>query len=301
MAALLLFLLAPTRTPDHVLLDKSLFHAPVVNTTPPTNVDATSTPVVFMHGMGDAAENPGMQSLVQSVTTMYPQKYSVAIPVGDGLASIIAPLDVQVAAFAQAVRRDPRLQGGFDAVGLSQGSLIVRGYVERFNDPPVRTFVSICGPMEGVADCPRNPVYEAVCPVWRIDPWVANISFSSYWKNPADRTDYLKHNTFLPDVNNELSPNPFYRKNMETLSAYVLVMGTSDSMLVPRETALHGFYAWGTSKDIVPMQKSEGYVKNWVGLQSLDKSGKIHTLTFTGDHLRFSSSWWQREILPRFV
>lgn len=151
--------------------DPSL-HAPVVelgagSLAPSPSDDAT--PVVFMHGMGDSGGNPGMQSLARTVSAAYPLKYAVALSVADGVASILEPMDRQVAEFAAAVRADPRLLGGFDAVGLSQGNLVVRAYIERVNSPPVRRFVSVCGPMEGIGTCPSNPLYQLICPAWKLD------------------------------------------------------------------------------------------------------------------------------------
>lgn len=146
-------------------------HAPVIELPHglATSTSDDATPVVFMHGMGDAGLNPGMQSIARTVSTMYPRKYSVALSVADGVASILEPMDRQLVAFTRAIRSDPKLAHGFDAVGLSQGNLVVRAYIERVNDPPVRRFVSICGPMEGVGTCPNNPLYELICPFWKLD------------------------------------------------------------------------------------------------------------------------------------
>lgn len=60
----------------------------------------------------------------------------------------------QVADFAKVVKADSKLAGGFNAVGLSQGGLIVRGYIEAVNNPPVYNFVSICGVQGGEFQCP---------------------------------------------------------------------------------------------------------------------------------------------------
>ncbi|MDR3738002.1 MAG: hypothetical protein P4L40_03190 [Terracidiphilus sp.] len=67
----------------------------------------------------------------------------------------------QVDQFAAAVRADPKLADGFNVVGLSQGGLIVRAYVEQYNDPPVYNLVSICG----VQVCGCVCVCVCVC-VW---------------------------------------------------------------------------------------------------------------------------------------
>lgn len=56
--------------------------------------------------------------------------------------------------FAQVVQADPNLKNGFSAVGLSQGGLVVRGYIEKYNNPPVHSFVSICGVQGGEYNCP---------------------------------------------------------------------------------------------------------------------------------------------------
>ncbi|KAG8457288.1 hypothetical protein KFE25_001025 [Diacronema lutheri] len=261
------------------------------------------TPVVFMHGMGDDGGNPGMQSLAKTVTARYPRKYAVALRVADGMASILEPMDRQLAEFVAAVRADPRLAHGFDAVGLSQGNLIVRAYVERVNDPPVRRLVSVCGPQEGIGTCPNNPVYELICPLWKLDKYGAGIAFSGYWKGVTDRAAYLAHNAFLPDINNERAvKNETYRANMRRLEEYVLIEAEWDTMLVPRETSQHGFWPWGAEYGrLVPLEKSEGYAGDWIGLRSLSEAGRLRKLLFKGDHLRFSSEWWAEHVLPVFA
>lgn len=283
-------------------------HAPVVellreHVPLSATLSEDATPVVLMHGMGDAGANPGMQSLARTISELYPAKHAVALSVADGLASILEPMDQQLAEFTRAVQADPKLRDGFDAVGLSQGSLIVRAYIQRVNSPPVRRFVSVCGPMEGVGTCPANPLYEAICPLWKLDKYGAHIAFSGYWKGVDSHADYLARNVFLPDVNNELpAKNATYRANMLKLEKLVLVKAVHDTMLVPRETAQHGFWPWGKEDgEIVKMEASEGYKGDWIGLQTLDMSGRLLFRSFMGDHLRFSSQWWSQTILPVFA
>lgn len=59
------------------------------------------------------------------------------------------PSPHQVDAFAEVVRADANLSQGFNAIGYSQGNLIIRAYVERYNKPPVKSFISFHGPMMG--------------------------------------------------------------------------------------------------------------------------------------------------------
>lgn len=85
-----------------------------------------------MHGLGDASTNSGMQSLAKSVGVRYPGIYSIAVSVADSLASYTELMDQQLEEFAKLVKSDPKLQNGFNAVGLSQGALLVRTYVQKY-------------------------------------------------------------------------------------------------------------------------------------------------------------------------
>lgn len=79
----------------------------------------------------------------------------------DGFASITTPLSDHVDKLARLVRADPKLAHGFHAVGLSQGRLVLRDFVEVYNLPPERRFVSVCTPHEGIGICPE--AYQMVC------------------------------------------------------------------------------------------------------------------------------------------
>ena len=133
----------------------SKYQAPVVPMPPPVENPRNSyRPVVLMHGLMDSGSNPGMQSLAASVKARYPGIFAVAVDVADFLESLFTPMQQQVDSFAKAVKAIPELKNGFNVVGLSQGGLIIRAYVEQYNDPPVHNLVSICGVQNGVFDCP---------------------------------------------------------------------------------------------------------------------------------------------------
>ena len=53
-------------------------------------------------------------------------------------------MNTQVELFAKAVRSDANIgNASFTAIGHSQGGLIVRGYLERYNSPQVHTLISL--------------------------------------------------------------------------------------------------------------------------------------------------------------
>ena len=88
---------------------------------------------------------------------------------------------------------------GFHAVGLSQGGLVLRGYVETRNDPPVRRLISVCSPHAGIGSCPTNSLYKLVCPLWKLAPYTARLAFADYWKDASG-------NLQAPPLERENSP-----------------------------------------------------------------------------------------------
>jgi hypothetical protein len=115
-------------------------------------------PSVLSHGMGDSCYNAGMQSITNRVESLTDQ-YATCIPTGDNLhedtlngyfKSMLDNVDI----FAERVRSDPKLADGFHAIGFSQGNNIIRGYIAKYNDPPVKTFISVNGVNGGISAVP---------------------------------------------------------------------------------------------------------------------------------------------------
>jgi len=200
------------------------------------------------------------------------------------------PMNTQVQHFAATVQSDPKLKGGFNLIGYSQGGLITRAYVERYNDPPVYNLISWAGPQDGVFGVPE---VNSICPD-NLCPWFnwlfdllmnkkspsADIqnqfSFASYWKNPYDISGYLADSVFLADINNEKTvKNATYKKNIVSLNTYLLTYSLLDDIVIPRTSPWFEFYADNQDVKLVPMNQSQQYTGDWIGLQTLSKAGKI--------------------------
>lgn len=83
-------------------------------------------------------------------------------------------MNKQVEEFAKTVKSDPALKDGFNLIGTlefvqslivfagySQGGLITRAYIERYNDPPVYNYISWVGPHQGIYG---DPLINNWCP-----------------------------------------------------------------------------------------------------------------------------------------
>merc|ERR1711963_795566 len=86
--------------------------------------------------------------------------YAKCIPTGGNIISdtingFLMNMDKSVDVFAEKIRADPNLKGGFNAIGFSQGNSLIRGYIHKYNDPPVNAFISVHGTVMGVAAFPN--------------------------------------------------------------------------------------------------------------------------------------------------
>jgi palmitoyl-protein thioesterase len=126
-----------------------------------------------------------------------------------------------------------------------------------------------------------------------------HITQSNYWHDSLDENLYLSKCKFLPDINNAKSTkNSAYKQRLLTLRNFVMVMFLNDQMVQPRESSLFQFYYPGQDKLVQPLIQSPLYVNDWLGLRTLDTSGRLHLLTTPGDHLHFTDSWFVNTIVP---
>ena len=283
-------------------------------------------PIVLMHGLLDSSENAGFASVCESARR-FTGAHVVCAPVANGWSSITSQLSTQarprplltlwlaalalpptappsqVEQFAALVAADEKLKGGFHAVGFSQGALVVRGYIEQYNAPPVRRYVSVVGPQAGVGGCPLS-AYPWLCAAWLMSPYNAPVAFSSYWKGAADRAGYLRQSPWLASANNERALNATYRARMRQLELLVLVRALNDTTIIPNESEQFGFWPWGDADGAagaataVPMRDSDGYRSDALGLRTLDESGRLKEYSYEGEHMRFTDEFWRQTVLP---
>eukprot|EP00958_Prasinococcus_capsulatus_P014112 scaffold1471_cov413-Prasinococcus_capsulatus_cf.AAC.29 len=194
-----------------------------------TTAEDKYLPVVQMHGLGDFAANPlGMLplkfaisrwldgtyvtniALGQSLPVRRPWKHTLrevldgriarvadnllvvgGIPVvSDELSAYFLSLQKSVDEFAAIVRNDTKLRNGFNAIGYSQGNLIIRGYVQQYNKPPVANWISMHGPLLGVAGIPSCNTTTLLCQ--QIDEFLGYLAYDSVFQDWFTPADYYK-------------------------------------------------------------------------------------------------------------
>jgi hypothetical protein len=168
--------------------------------------------------MGDHATAEGMQRLNAAVAQHLNYTRPILnLALGNGgvedmLATFFMTLPEQTDAFIRVVQSNPLLQHGFHAITLSQGSILLRAYIQRCNSPPVSRWISMHGPLLGVAGLPGcDATDRAVCA--RVDSLVAlgadtafvqqRLAQANYYRDPLRLEAYRMHNIFLPFLNHE--------------------------------------------------------------------------------------------------
>jgi palmitoyl-protein thioesterase len=170
-------------------------------------------PVVMMHGMNDAAHSGHIERMRGVVSETLDGAYVTSVQIGknvqeDEYNSVFLTMDEQVARFAAIVAKDPNLRKGFHAIGLSQGGLIIRGYIERFNDPPVIGFLSCHAPLAGVGSLPIcspsdflcRKIHAIVGAVAYTEELQAHLAQSNYYRDPTRISQYMAHGTHRPGL-----------------------------------------------------------------------------------------------------
>lgn len=276
------------------------------------NKDSAYAPVVQMHGMGDFAKNPlGMLPFKRLISKELDGVYVTnaqigANPIADMSNGFLMTMDDQVEYFLKLMQNDTHLSKGFNAIGYSQGNLVIRGYIERYNDPPVLNHVSVHGPMMGVASLPQcNITDSAICKAVDeilighavYDSFVQNhLAQANYYRDPMKLATYREKGHFLNDLNNEktgVPHNPAYKTNLMKLQKLALVKALGDTMVWPNDSEWFGFFKDNSTKSTFDGKTTQGpwETEDWFGLEDMIKADKIDYLTTPGNHLQFDTAF----------
>jgi palmitoyl-protein thioesterase len=267
----------------------------------------TALPTVTAHGMGDSCFNSGFQQLTASIAQQTGQ-YAVCVPTGDSATSDTAngffmTMDKSVEVFAEKIRADPKLANGFHCVGLSQGNSLCRGYIQKYNDPPVSTFLSIHGTVAGVAGFPNCNPQGLLGPVCKeLSHLLGDLAYTSLAQNALFQADYFrdpmrvgtdafKKNSQIAQWNNEGDVvDPSINENFAKTKRFVMIKAEKDSMVYPNEGEHWGHFADGDLSKVLTMKETDWYQKDLFGLRTADEAGKIFFNSTSGNHLQFSDA-----------
>lgn len=258
-------------------------------------------PIVLLHGI--TSDKNELSAVEKWIKNKLPNPvYNLEI--GNGKkTSVYKSMEWQLDELCDTIYSMEQLVGGFHFIGMSQGGLLARGYVERCNKYPVINLITWVTPHAGVFGLGNIEINFKLIysPLYQV-----SLSFAGYWKDPFRYGLYLNNSSYLADLNNEHKHFNLLieqRENMLKLKNFVMIWSQEDDIIRPPESGKFGFYKIQT-KDmsfkninmlsvnemdemllpIVDLKDSIQYKEDWLGLKTLDESRRLHILETNCTH-----------------
>lgn len=232
-------------------------------------------PTILVHGIGgDAAD---LVDLHDALETQNIEVYSLQI--GNGkLDSIIWNINKQCAHVNTSIAELRLSAEKINVLGISQGGLLARCYVERYAhlNKRVNSLITYGSPHMGI--------YTS---------WV-NLPSLEYWKDPYEYAAYLQSNDFLVFINNEKQhyESALYKSNLLSLNHFLIVWSHIDKVISPMASSRFEFYNISLARErkelqIVSLEKTESYLEDRLGLRTLMQENKLIIEEFACEHEQF--------------
>ncbi|RKF82765.1 Palmitoyl-protein thioesterase 1 [Golovinomyces cichoracearum] len=263
-------------------------------------------PLVIWHGMGDSHNSKGMASIASVAEAANPGTFTYMIRVeDDGISdrslTYFGNISSQIETVCAEMAAHPILSTApaVDALGFSQGGQFLRGYVERCNNPPVRSLVTFGAQHNGISKLNACDQDDFLCNfvqgLLRDNIWSEAIQSyvvpAQYFRDPTSLDEYnkyLENSNFLADINNEREhKNEDYKKNLIRLERFVMYMFQDDKTVVPKES---GWFAEVNGSTVTPLQERSLYKEDWLGLKILDEKHALKFHTVPGSHMQLDDN-----------
>jgi palmitoyl-protein thioesterase len=270
---------------------------------------AEPLPVVLVHGI--MADEHDLSTLQGYIEEALPGVYVHSVNIGAGKWTSFWNLHRQGKWLCSEIQSDPKLANGFNMICHSQGGLLGRYYVERWNNPQVHNYISIATPQRGVFGLPgtldnRFKVLNHFENLARFllyrQVFQNHFSGAQLWNDSLHEKQYLKCNNFLPYLNNEIDHEfaSHYRANICSLDNMVLIGSAGDTIVEPLESAHFGYYKKGSKETTEQYFEWDIYKTDKLGLKELEEAGKLHLRFCNEGHCEAPESRdsFERNILP---
>tara|TARA_B110000858_G_scaffold198523_1_gene266185 strand:- start:9483 stop:10298 length:816 start_codon:yes stop_codon:yes gene_type:complete len=251
-----------------------------------TGLMVSHYPTVLVHGIG--GDSSDLNDLNFALSNQGIDTYSLQI--GNGkLDSVIWNMNKQCAVLNSSIANLNLTEERINIIGISQGGLLARCYVEKYShlNKHVNSLITYGSPHMGV--------YSKVMKI----PWL------EYWKDPFAYDKYLETNDFLVYINNEKDHDDMqrYKSNLLSLNHFLIVWSDIDKIISPLQSSRFEFYNISLAREkeileIVPLNKTEEYIHDRLGLNSLNNANKLTLLNYPCMHEEFKHPNCFTQIFP---
>lgn len=233
-------------------------------------------PVVVLHGLESSMEKiaPFCDWLTDTFNSVV-----FNIEIGNGeRTSMYTPMNVQLDELCETLYKIEELQYGFNFIGISQGGLLARGYVEQCNKYKVENLITLVSPHGGefIKNIQTN---------FYTDFYQNHWSIAGYWRDPTNLNAYLDKCRYLPNINNEIFNNNSQKQiaNIHKLANFVMVWSPQDNVLNPPESGKFSFY--NIQLNVISLEDTELYKDDLLGLKFLKEKHRLHTYQTNCSHV----------------
>lgn len=253
-------------------------------------------------GLGDSYGNDGIRAVATLAEAVHPGTLVHVVaqgsdPQADQRATFWGNVNDQVDKLCADIASNPIISTApaIDALGFSQGGQFLRGYVERCNNPPVRSLVTFGSQHNGIVDfsecAPNNWLCRGAMALLRGNVWSgyvqSNLVPAQYYRPPMEYDNYLTSSNFLADINNERGEkNATYKKNLAKLENFAMYMFEQDQTVIPKETS---WFSEVNGTEVTPLKSRQIFKEDWIGLKQLDKKGALHFRVAPGEHMQLEA------------
>jgi len=226
----------------------------------------TNYPTVLMHGVLADKDN------LDEFKTMLEQHYGIKVfnlELGDGpLYSLYTPMEIQLTDLCKKIYSKDELKNGFNFIGMSQGGLLARGYVEYCNKYPVHNLITLVAPNAGVY-YKNNFFYDIYEPSNQME-----LSFADYWRDPFRYELYLSNSTYLADLNDE---NFNYKNRLDVVDNFVMIWSVNDDVINPPQSAKFSMYFVEDNNLVLyELTDTKLYQNDFLGLKTMNDENRLH-------------------------
>ena len=221
----------------------------------------------------------------------------------DRTATFLGNLTEHIANACELIAAEPVLSTApaVNAIGLSQGGLFLRGYIERCNYPPVKSLATFGSPHNGISEfqkCGDSGFGALFCAAWegllKTQTWTSFVQSTlvpaQYYRDPEKLDEYLENSNWLADINNEREiKNGTYKTNLKSLENFWMYKFSEDTTVVPPETEwFQDISGEGENRTVIPLKERQLYKEDWLGLKALDERNALQFKVAEGGHMQIS-------------
>ena len=275
-------------------------------------------PLILWHGLGDNYAADGIKDVLSLASEINPGTFTYAIHLDDDAghdrtASFLGNTTTQIQEVCDAITSHPVLGNAstVDALGFSQGGLLLRALIQRCGDKiKVRSLVTFGSPHSGISsfkDCaPTDLLCHAAFSLLRGNTWTGFVQDrlvpAQYYRTLDDETgepteEYLDNSNLLADVNNEREDkNETYRNHLSEIEKFVMYQFEDEDAVIPAEsTWFEDVWQKPPPEDddekegeriVTPLKKRKIYQEDWLGLKRLDEKGGVEFKKTPGKHMQ---------------